>query len=68
MKVASLVKKMCSYMAIPEAEMWRISLLINLLKVRDGHLQLENLDYTIQDHHRSFCVSYYKQELAKGPF
>ena len=56
---ASLVKKKCSYMAVPEAESWRIPLLIELLKVRDGQLHLENLDYTenknIIDH---LCVSY----------
>ena len=55
---ASMVKKKCSYMAVPDAEAWRISLLIELLKVRDGQLQLQNLDPTetknIIDH---LCIS-----------
>ena len=55
---ASLVKKKCSYVAVPETEMWRIPLILELLHIREGQLQLENLDSTeiknIIDH---LCVS-----------
>ena len=41
---ASLVKKKCSYFRVPEPQLWRIPLLKELLKIRDGQLTLEDFD------------------------
>ena len=41
---APLVKKKLAYFEMPVEEHWRVPLLQELLKIRQGHLKLGNLD------------------------
>ena len=49
---AQLVKKKLVYFKVPDGEQWRIPLLQELLKLRQGHLKIDNLN--IIDH---LCTS-----------
>ena len=55
---AALVKKKCCYMSVPDAEVWRVHMLVELIKVRDSQLALENLNSVeINDLIDHLCVS-----------
>lgn len=55
---APLVKKKCCYMSVPDAEVWRIPMLVELIKVRDSQLALVNLNSDeINDLIDHLCVS-----------
>ena len=41
---ATLVKRKCCYFSPPESQEWRGPLLRELIKIRDGQLEVQNLD------------------------
>ena len=41
---AQLVNKKLVYFKVPDGEQWRIPLLQELLKLRQGHLKIDNLN------------------------
>ena len=40
---ASIVKRKLTYFSVPEIEQWRVPMLQELLRIRDGNLLLENM-------------------------
>ena len=55
------MKKKCSYMRVPDAEVWRIPMLAELIKVRDSQLALTNLNSVeVKDLIDHLCRPYIK--------